>query len=128
MIESFGYSDIILQTIGQQTSLETSLQSAIFIIEESNLPILSNLQYSDIAIYIRRPDPEQANTVSQDLFHKLHGRRGNVGTVSTDHAKINLITALTKPFAYSTITTGSNMTEYVIKVRIEYIDTDFDNI
>jgi len=119
--------EIILQTVGQQTSLATSLQNAIYIIEESNMPSVSNLQFSDIAIYVRRPNPESANTVAQDIYHKLHGRRGNAGVVSAGFAKINIIEALSKPYAFSTNTTGANTTEYVIKFRVQYIDTDFAN-
>lgn len=125
--EGYASDQIILQNIKPE-SKESSLSSAIFIIEESSTPILSNLQFADIAIYIRRPSAEDGNIVAQDIYHKLHGRRGNSGTVTNNNAKINIITALTRPYAYSTITTGSNMVEYQIKFRVQYIDTDFDNI
>lgn len=124
-----GYSggEIILQTANYQTSQNTSLQNAIFLISESSPVSMDSYISTDFALYVRRPDPEQANTVSQDIYHTLHQKRGNVGLVSANYAKLDLIMALTQPYPYSVITTGGNVTEFVTKYRVNYIDTDFEN-
>lgn len=129
ILVAYGYNadEIILQTIGAQTSENTSLQSSIFIIADPTNGNYSNYQVQDISLYIRRPNPDDVNIVAEDIYHKLHGRRGGAGTVANNFNKILLIQAISKPFAYSTTTSGSNTTEYVIKFRVQYIDTGFDN-
>jgi len=130
MLIAQGYSQSIIITnqVIMQTSNNSSLQNAIFLIEESSQPILSNNSFLDFALYLRNSDPQTAETQILDIYHYLHGKRGNVGTVANNKVKINLVQALSRPYVYSLNTTGANLVEYVIKFRVQYIDTDFDNI
>lgn len=130
MLVNQGYNsnEIIISTIVEQPTDDTSLQSSIFLIPESTDSEVSNLQQQDFALYLRRPSPEQANTDSKKIFHYLNGKRGNVGTVAQGYAKLLWIDCKAKPYTYSVKTTGGNLTEVVMKFTINYIDTDFDNI
>lgn len=130
LVENGYASDRILTNqVIEQTNTESGMQDLIILVEESgSQPIMGNVASSDFALYLRRQDPETAETDIRDIYHLLHGRRGNTNTVANSYSKINIIQALTRPYVYSVETTGGNMLEYVIKFRVQYVDTDFDNI
>ena len=128
LLESLGYSNIYTNKITNQTSQESSLYESIYLLEQDSTTDFSNISNLDFDLYIRRADPEIAETDARAVYHALHGRRENVDTVANGYSKINLIQALTRPKVYSTIASGSNVVEYIIKFRIQWIDSDFDNI
>jgi len=126
--QGFTADDIVISTVIEQPTDDTSLQNAIFLIPESTQANVSNYQTFDFALYLRRADVETANTDSRTIFEYLNGKRGNIGLVSAGYAKILWIEVKAQPYTYSVRTTGGNLTEIAMKFTINYINTDFDNI
>lgn len=128
ILESLGYTNIYTNQVTNQTSQESALYDSIYLIEQNSSTDFSNISNLEFDLYLRRQDPEVAENVARAIYHSLHGRRENIDTVANGYSKINLIQAISRPRVYSTLASGANVVEYIIKFRVQWIDGDFDNL
>ena len=128
LLLNMGYpaSEVILQNVIADPNQYSSLQNAIFIMEDSSPVSMDANIITDFSIYVRRKTVKQGQIVSNNIYHKLHQKRGNIDEVSEGNAKINLIQALSRPIPYSASTTGAKLMEFATRYRVTYIDTDFE--
>lgn len=127
MLLAQNLENIYIDNIVEDPEKNISVQSAIFLIPETSTPTLTNLQTLDFSCYVRNSNIDTAFEQSWQIWHYLHNKRGNFNTVANNYLKITLIEGITSPYQFSTTSTGANFNEYITRLRIHYIDTNFDN-
>ena len=128
---SLNYTDIYIDFVTDNPETNSSIQEGIFVISEPSPKLTSQgglvNRSSVFSLYVRRGDPEQARSVSEDILHKLATYRGNVGTLASGNRKINYIETLTPPYLYG-INSTNGLTEFISRYSVQYVDVDFTSI
>jgi hypothetical protein len=120
-----GYTDIYIDQVFSDSSQNTSIIEAIFLVSEPTAGRDNFAQFFDFAIYVRRNDPEQARIVATNIYKYLNTFRGKDEPISSGGIKINYIETLTKPSFFGTNTQGGQ-TEFISRYRIQYVDLDIN--